>query len=153
MKVDPAWAHRRLLLRAGNELGPKSLARLRTVFDTDDPTNEISAAWGVKELLAQMLRAHGPNGYSRHETSLRRTRFLAKRPVSWGRSRSGGQRSKGSWNSATRTPGPRATTASSSKSSASPAGSVIRTTTKGASCCIAQPTGPRELPAVEANPA
>ena len=77
MKVDPAWAHRRLLLRAGNELGPKALARLKTVFDTDDPTNEISAAWGVKELLAQMLRAHGPNGYSRHETSTRRTRFLA----------------------------------------------------------------------------
>jgi len=24
-----------------------------------------------------MLRAHGPNGYSRHETSTRRTRFLA----------------------------------------------------------------------------
>jgi transposase len=46
MKVDPAWAHRRLLLRAGNELGPKDLARLKTVFDTDDPTNEISAAWG-----------------------------------------------------------------------------------------------------------
>src|SRR5664280_567985 len=44
MKVDPAWAHRRLLLRAGNELGPKALARLNTVFETDDPTNEISAA-------------------------------------------------------------------------------------------------------------
>jgi len=37
MKVDPAWAHRRLLLRAGNELGPKALARLKTVFDTDGP--------------------------------------------------------------------------------------------------------------------
>jgi len=77
MKVDPAWAHRRLLLRAGDELGPKALARLKTVFDTDDPTDEISAAWGVKELLRQMLQAHGPNGYSRHQTSTRRTRFLA----------------------------------------------------------------------------
>jgi transposase len=76
MKVDPAWAHRRLLLRAGDQLGPKALARLKAVFDTDDPTNEISAAWGVKELLRQMLQAHGPNGYSRHETSTRRTRFL-----------------------------------------------------------------------------
>ena len=76
MKVDPAWAHRRLLLRAGNELGPKALARLKIVFDTDDPTNEISAAWATKELLRQMLQAHGPNGYSRHETSTRRTRFL-----------------------------------------------------------------------------
>lgn len=64
------------MLRAGNELGPKALTRLRTVFDTDDPTNEISAAWAIKELLRQMLQAHGPNGYSRHETSTRRTRFL-----------------------------------------------------------------------------
>lgn len=77
MKVDPAWAHRRLLLRAGNELGPKALARLKSVFDTDDPTDEISAAWGIKELLRQMLAAHGPNGYSRAQTSTRRTRFLA----------------------------------------------------------------------------
>jgi transposase len=76
MKVDPAWAHRRLLLRAGNELGPRALSRLNTVFETDDPTGEISAAWGVKELLRQMLAAHGPNGYSRHETSTRRTRLL-----------------------------------------------------------------------------
>ena len=76
MKVDPAWAHRRLLLRAGNELSPKALARLKAVFETDDPTNEISAAWGVKELLAQMLAGHGPNGYTRHQTSTRRTRFL-----------------------------------------------------------------------------
>lgn len=48
---DPAWAHRRLLLRAGNERSPEALARLKTVFDTDDPTDEISAAWGIKELL------------------------------------------------------------------------------------------------------
>ena len=50
---------------------------MKTVFDTDDPTNEISAAWAIKELLRQMLGAHGPNGYSRHQTSTRRTRFLA----------------------------------------------------------------------------
>src|SRR5664280_1502468 len=31
--------------------------------------------------------------------------------------------------------------------------SVTRTTTRGASCCTAQPTRPRELPAVEVNPA
>ena len=62
MKVDPAWAHRRLLLRTGNELSPKALARLKTVNETDDPTNEINAAWGVRVSLLQMLRAHGPNG-------------------------------------------------------------------------------------------
>jgi transposase len=54
MRVDPAWAHRRLLLRAGNELGPKTLARLKTVFETDDPTNEISAAWDIKELTVRV---------------------------------------------------------------------------------------------------
>jgi len=77
MKVDPAWAHRRLLLRGGDQLGPKTLARLKTVFATDDPTNQISAAWAVKELLRQLLAAHGPTRYSWHETAHRRTRFLA----------------------------------------------------------------------------
>jgi len=76
MKVDPAWAHRQLLLRAGDQLGPKALARLKTVFATDDPTHEIGAAWGVKELLRQLLQAHGPTRYSRHETSHRLGRFL-----------------------------------------------------------------------------
>ena len=35
---------------------------------------EISAAWGIKELLRQMLQAHGLTGNSRHQTSTRRTR-------------------------------------------------------------------------------
>jgi hypothetical protein len=64
MKVDPAWAHRRLLLRAGNELGPKALARLKTVFGTDDPANEISAAWGIKELAQR-----SPPGRVNHQRS------------------------------------------------------------------------------------
>jgi transposase len=76
MKVDPAWAHRRLLLRAGDQLSPKALARLQAVFATDDPTHEISAAWTCKELLRQLLAAHGPTRYSRHETAHRLTRFL-----------------------------------------------------------------------------
>lgn len=76
-KVDPAWAHRRLLLRAGDQLSPKALARLKTVMSTDDPTGEISAAWACKELLRQLLAGHGPTRYSRHETAHRRTRFLA----------------------------------------------------------------------------
>lgn len=77
MKVDPAWAHRRMLLRGGDQLSPKALARLKTVFATDDPTNEISAAWACKELLRQLLAANGPTRYSRHETAHRRTRFLS----------------------------------------------------------------------------
>lgn len=55
MKVDPAWAHRRMLLTAGDRLSARQLARLRRVFATDDPTNEIAAAWACKELLRQLL--------------------------------------------------------------------------------------------------
>jgi transposase len=56
-KPDPAWAHRRLLLRAGDRLGRCGLARLTRTFAADDPTEEIAAAWGVKELLRQLLAA------------------------------------------------------------------------------------------------
>jgi len=56
-KADPAWAHRRLLLRAGDKLGRRGLERLRWVLRHDDPTDEIGAAWGVKELLRQLLAA------------------------------------------------------------------------------------------------
>ena len=63
--TDPAWAHRRLLLAAGDRLSTRGLARLRRVLAVDDPTNEIGAAWGVKELLRQLLAA--PTGHdARH---------------------------------------------------------------------------------------
>ena len=54
-RADPAWAHRRLLLAAGNRLSHRGLDRLTAVLAADDPTNEIGAAWGVKELLRQLL--------------------------------------------------------------------------------------------------
>lgn len=69
-KTDPAWAHRRLLLAAGNRLSPRGLARLRQVFAADDPTNEIGAAWGCKERLRQLLAAR-----DRHTISHRLFRF------------------------------------------------------------------------------
>jgi transposase len=53
--VDPAWTNRRLLLRAGNTLGPRALARLKATLRADDPTDEIGAAWGVKEQLRRLL--------------------------------------------------------------------------------------------------
>jgi transposase len=56
-KADPAWAHRRLLLAAGDRLSKRGLARLKHLLAVDDPTNEIGAAWGVKELLRQLLAA------------------------------------------------------------------------------------------------
>ena len=41
---------------------------------SDDPTNEIGAAWGCKE-LRQLLAATGP-AYSRHQVAHRLHRFL-----------------------------------------------------------------------------
>jgi len=52
---DPAWVNRRLLLRAGNTLSPRALARLKATLRTDDPTDEIGAAWGIKEQLRRLL--------------------------------------------------------------------------------------------------
>ena len=54
-KDDLAWAHRMLLLRAGNRLSERALRRLDQVLLHDDPTGEIGAAWGVKERLRQLL--------------------------------------------------------------------------------------------------
>jgi transposase len=55
--VDPAWANRRLLLRAGNTLSRAALTRLTATLRTDDPTDEIGAAWGIKEQLRRLLAA------------------------------------------------------------------------------------------------
>lgn len=75
-KVDAAWAHRRLLLRAGNKLSPAALGRLSAVLEGDDPSNEIGAAWAIKELLRQLLAGNGPARSCRATVSHRRTRFL-----------------------------------------------------------------------------
>ncbi len=53
--IDPAWTNRRLLLRAGNTLSPAALARLKATLRADDSTDEIGAAWGVKEQLRRLL--------------------------------------------------------------------------------------------------
>jgi transposase len=55
--VDPAWVNRRLLLRGGDTLSKRGLARLKAAFAADDPTGEIAAAWAVKERLRQLLQA------------------------------------------------------------------------------------------------
>jgi transposase len=55
-KIDPAWANRRLLLRGYDTLSPQARARLEVVFATDDPTDELSAAWGIKEQLRRLLK-------------------------------------------------------------------------------------------------
>lgn len=53
--TDGAWAHRMLLLRAGDTLTPRAWDRLDRVFTHDDPTGELSAGWGVKERLRMLL--------------------------------------------------------------------------------------------------
>jgi len=56
--TDPAWANRRLLLRAGDRLSPRALDRLKASFtESSDPTGEVRAAWGVKERFRMLLTA------------------------------------------------------------------------------------------------
>jgi len=70
-KADPAWANRRLLLRAGDRLPPRALDRLtRTFVPASDPTGELGAAWGVKEGLRMLLAAR-----DRHTVAHRLHRF------------------------------------------------------------------------------
>lgn len=54
--VDPPWAHRMLLLRAGDTLAENARARLNKVFATDDPTGKLKAAWDVNEQVRVLLR-------------------------------------------------------------------------------------------------
>jgi transposase len=53
--IDPVWANRRLLLRAGETLSDGARDRLITVFATDDATGKLQAAWLVKEQLRTLL--------------------------------------------------------------------------------------------------
>jgi transposase len=48
---DPIWVNRRLLLNGAEHLSSKQWKRLWRSFDTADPTEEIQAAWAVKERL------------------------------------------------------------------------------------------------------
>jgi len=54
-KEDAAWAHRLLLLRGCNTLSQRGKDKLEHVLLSDDPTDEIGAAWGVKEQLRIVL--------------------------------------------------------------------------------------------------
>jgi transposase len=65
-KVDPAWAHRTLLLRGYDTLSARARTRLDAVLASDDPTDELSAAWGVKEQLRRRLNT-GTVKQARHE--------------------------------------------------------------------------------------
>ena len=57
-KIDPAWAHRMLLLRGYDTLSSRGRDSLDHVLATDDPTGELGAAWGIKEALRLILASH-----------------------------------------------------------------------------------------------
>src|SRR5512144_2781166 len=70
--TDPAWAHRRLPLAAGDRLSRRGLARLTRVLAADHPTNEIGAAWGGQGLLRRLLASR-----TAHDARHRLFRFYA----------------------------------------------------------------------------
>lgn len=53
--------NRRLLLTGAEHLSAKQWRRLGNMLDTRDPTNEIGAAWGVKERLRMLLKEREPS--------------------------------------------------------------------------------------------
>jgi transposase len=59
--ADPIWVNRRLLLTAAEHLSPRQWARLHRMLDDHDPTNEVGAAWGVKERLRRLLAESEPS--------------------------------------------------------------------------------------------
>jgi transposase len=59
--ADPVWVNRRLLLTGADHLSAKQWKRLEMMLDTSDPTNEIGAAWGVKERLRMLLKEREPS--------------------------------------------------------------------------------------------
>jgi hypothetical protein len=78
--VDPSWAHRQLLLRAGDSLSVAGLARLKATFRSDDPTDELGAAWGVKEQLRRLLGASSLAGARTEKVRLGVFVLAAKMP-------------------------------------------------------------------------
>ncbi len=58
---DPVWINRRLLLIGADHLTAKQWARLNATLAAGDPTNEIGAAWAVKERLRLLLAESKPS--------------------------------------------------------------------------------------------
>ncbi|MDX6284147.1 MAG: transposase [Kribbellaceae bacterium] len=59
--ADPVWVNRQLLLTGANHLTDKQWRRLSATLTASDPTEEIGAAWGVKERLRLLLAEHEPS--------------------------------------------------------------------------------------------
>jgi transposase len=81
--TDPVWANRRLLLRAvllraGETLSDRGSDRLSQVFDLDGPTDNLQAAWNVKEQLRALLRAGSLQDASAAKGQTRGTRRTSR---------------------------------------------------------------------------
>jgi transposase len=59
--ADPVWVNRRLLLTGADHLSTRQWRRLTAMLDHGDPTNEIGAAWAVKERLRMLLKEREPS--------------------------------------------------------------------------------------------
>jgi transposase len=59
--ADPVWVNRRLLLTGADHLSARQWRRLNAMLERCDPTNEIGAAWGVKERLRLLLAESEPS--------------------------------------------------------------------------------------------
>jgi Transposase len=148
-KVDASWAHRRLLLRAADTRSSAALRRLADTLRRDDPTNEIGAAWAVKEQLRRLLTSGSIAEADQHRqvlndyiraASMAETDRLAATVAAWC------PRSN-SWSSpASPTHGPRPRTRPSSRSSAPGEASATQRTTELESCSPVPPDARQEHP-------
>lgn len=77
---DLTWANRLLLMRGYDTLSERGRAKLTTVLATDDPTNEIGAAWGVKEQLRRLLACTNVADAQRERATFDRYVALAAMP-------------------------------------------------------------------------
>jgi len=59
--ADAVWLNRRVLLTGADHLSAKQWRRLEAMLDHCDPTQEIGAAWGVKERLRLLLTEQEPS--------------------------------------------------------------------------------------------
>jgi hypothetical protein len=87
--VDPVWANRRLLLRGGERLSPRALARMSSGCIDNDPTGQILTAWIARE----ELRRAGQNTLRLGGSTLRRR---TRNPPPWLGASGAGARLSGS---------------------------------------------------------
>jgi hypothetical protein len=122
------WVNRRLLLTAAEHLSPRQWKRLGAMLDNCDPTNQIGAAWGVKERLRMLLAESEPSRIRRRLADFYDAAIDARLPEATRLAetiRRGGQPF---WSPSERMPtmpAPRASTGSSSR----PSGSAAATAT------------------------